>query len=754
MKDNPQRSTAMTALGHRRSLVIHLLTYLIPTLVVISVLGPEWQHYYVSGTEPDREVVEGLRYAPSEALLDELDSLSLMENFKWMSKVELMAAADEVLRDGRLHLKGLPEFSVDLPFRAQDLETGLPTWQLRFASLVIPEVLLEAYLLSGREKYFDQARKSIIAWARYERSAWWPKGYLWNDHALAARTLVLARFWHHYRKRPDYDAAEARLIVGFAARSGRILAKASNFTFATNHGVMQNLALLHIALVFPALPQAEEFRRIAEMRLAQQMAFYLNEEGVVLEHSAGYHRDGLVLVGMALRYLSLLGRPIPEAWRLKYERAQHFYAQLRRPDGSLPMFGNTSGAKDPLGPPIARLDNQGRVIDWGYKDWRPQAARNLYPVAGYAVWWAGLERWPDRQALSQTVVAWSNFPGHGHKLADELSVLYWADGQSWWTNVGYWPYGVNGREQAISWNGSNAPHLAGEDRRGQRTVRLQYAGRKDDVVAIDLQRTTADGYRVRRQVVGIQGRITVVIDNANDSAGRRTRAVWRVYPGVRVQTGSGPGAYRLSTAASDTTLAVYFVGGGSDLVTELVHGKNVEGHVAIEQIPTATSAIIVEHDSNDLWAAVVWSAGKKEAGGHPEKAPVMQRWQDAEHWELQIPVADRMLHVAREGEKIKTSYGGRLHSVLQLERVEDVGSERERLQQALAATGRAYGKYADLSDYRIRVMYVLFGLLLLQELLLMILRRYKPAIVSGLRLASLVAWVGLGLWLYFVYFKI
>ena len=63
---------------------------------------------------------------------------------------------------------------------------------------------------------------------------------------------------------------------------------------------------------------------------------------------------------------------------------------------------------------------------------------------------------------SQTVMALSFFQGHGHKHADELSILTWAHGKRWLTSTGYWPYGIPGDESAYGWRGSNAPHWVGE----------------------------------------------------------------------------------------------------------------------------------------------------------------------------------------------------------------------------------------------------------------------------------------------------
>ena len=148
----------------------------------------------------------------------------------------------------------------------------------------------------------------------------------------------------------------------------------------------------------------------------------------------------------------------------KIDCAQRVYASLRRPDGSLPVFGDSGDETYPLGPPVAAFDSERRAQKLAYApEWRPTEANSVFPVSGLSVWWEGLELWPNAPDLSQTVVTWSNFAGHGHKHADEMSVLFWAGGQTWWSNVGYWPYGNEARADAESWAGSNAPHLVDEN---------------------------------------------------------------------------------------------------------------------------------------------------------------------------------------------------------------------------------------------------------------------------------------------------
>ncbi len=197
-----------------------------------------------------------------------------------------------------------------MPFAKVDLQWGWPTQQLRFASLAHVEVLLDAYQATGDIAFLEGARDIVDAWAAFERSRVLPIGFLWNDHAIAQRVLVLTRYWSLLRGSPAFKPESARALLGFVQRSGLMLAKPGHFTVRTNHGVMQNLALLHVAAAFPALPEAPEFRRVAVARLKLQFAFYQSAEGVVLEHSPGYHGLGTNLLAALASYQRVLGEDL------------------------------------------------------------------------------------------------------------------------------------------------------------------------------------------------------------------------------------------------------------------------------------------------------------------------------------------------------------------------------------------------------------------------------------------------------------
>jgi hypothetical protein len=637
-----------------------------------------------------------------------------------------------------------------MPFDARDLDT--PRWQLLIAGFVVPRILLDAYNATGRDEFLAQAQDVILAFGEYERRAWLPRAFLWNDHAIASRVNVLAEFWRIYRTRPSYRADVGKAIWEQAARDGQLLAKPKHFTFATGHGVMQNLALLHLSLAFPTLPDVARYKRLALERLSDQMPFYISDEGVVLEHSAAYHEWGLYSIGLACRYLTLLREPIPAAWIQKHRRAQRAMSVLRRPDGSLPMFGDTPDSRDELGRAAigpqapggcdSSADTLSRI---------PEQSFNLYPTSGYAIWWDGLHAWPDQRNLSQTVTVWSHFPKQGHKHADEMSVLLWAAGQTWWTNAGYWPYWHPGRLEAESWASSSAPHLENEAYESVRTVRLLSYGRSDRVTAIDLERRGPGHYVARRQVVHVKPRVWLVIDHVFGADTGTTRTIWTAPPDVTLRPGPFPGSYLSEAPRTGSVLKTVLVSSPGTSVREYKGSlAPFAGWHVTNGIPTPAPAVVIEQPAKESWTVVTWLLDDKQTdSGGSFRSPRVSSWNGPRDWKTEIPLSSDSLQVRREDDLIVVSDLRRQLGVARLTLAPgpDVSRQLTGIRNSFATAARKYPGYWNLHDRRVKVTWLLLIIFVGQEVFFLAVRHWKASYYGRLRVLNVLGWIGVGFWL-------
>jgi len=736
-------------------------------LTILSLLAflsliwiPELRGYYVPREAITVAMTDGGRTVPSDVVLDEMRFHRLL-TLDWRDDAQLVETAEQLLK-GSAEVPGFPAVRIRLPFDPSDLDRGPGLWQLQFCGLVVPEIFIDAYRLTGREEFYHAARDVILAWAKYERSAWLNRGFLWNDHAVAARVRTLADFWSIYRHRPDYRSDVALQIWEFAARTGALLAKPDQFTFATNHGVMQNIGLLQICIAFPSLPHTEAYKRIALSRLKDQISFYVSPEGVILEHSAGYHRFGLFLFGMVLRYATLLELDVPSDWNRKYEQAKQFYLDIRRPDGSLPTFGDTGIVSDRSAVPVTHLDSQERfaplvAADTGF---HPSSVA-VYPVSGYAVLWDGSKGQSSSQDLSQTVLAWSYYPGHGHKHADEPSVLLWARGQEWWTNAGYWSYDDPDRIHAECWEGSNAPHLVGEKCKSVRTAALTSSLDSIKLFAAEMERQGPGDLKIRRLVVYEPPSIWVIVDECRGAAQSNLQTTWTTAPTVRMERGATPGAYTLSTAGAEGQLRAYFLGPPAMTIKNFWGSRDpFAGWITLDGRPMAANAISTGQPAEAAWAVTVWVLDKDSGAKGNESSAARVEWSNGRSWKILVPLEAGSQIISRDGERISVDgvpHDRSTHSPI-VETLEPplprAASQIAALRADYQVAAARYPRFRDLFLYRQRASLIGIALLFLQESFLAIYRRLGGTHLLALRTFALLAWAGLCVWVPLVYLSI
>jgi hypothetical protein len=673
-------------------------------------------------------MIDSARRMPDESVLNELKMFFGAFNRK--DEKELVAIAENALQ-GQIEYSGKSSVAYGFPFDPSDLERNEPGWKLFFAKFSIPNLMLKAYEVSNRDAFLIAARDIIVQFADYERKAWFPKGYLWNDHAIAARVSVLIKFWKLYRSHPIFEADVASVLLQLIARSAQILAEPAHYTFATNHGIIQNLALWQICIAFPSLPQVEYYKQLAFERMNDQIQYYINNEGVVLEHSADYQRIGLILLEKAFKYKNLLDLQISEEWKRKYRKGKEVYNQLKRPDGSLPLFGDT---------PNRRNTNDFRR--YSMKSGVQKLPHSLYPVAGYSVWWNGFNEWPNASILSQTVIIWSYFPGHAHKHADEMSILLWANGNNWWTNIGYWPFGTKGRSHAISWAGSNAPHLVNEPAESKRQTRLMSYGWSDSLCGIDLKRRGPDKYVARRQVINVKPNVWIVLDHTNGSQDQRTTTTWTTSPHVSLSKDAQLGSYTLETEKNEAELTKFILTskGGK---TSQMQGSFLPFAGWIQGLPT--QSIVVEQPANDSWAAAIWLLKAPDGENcRFESEPFMQEWKNEENWAIQLPLASGLMLIRRTDDRFFVQKDAKetLSQVeLQLLKPPQISDKHAEI---TAAYENAAGKYPQKSyslNRNLRLSFLLVVLVLVQEAFFLFHRRCGWKHYTGLRVMSIFGWI-------------
>ena len=455
---------------------------------------------------------------------------------------------------------------------------------------------------------------------------------------------------------------------------------------------------------------------------------------MVLEHSPGYHTIGVELLTQAIRLLALAGLPQQPAWQDKLARARTFTALITRPDGSLPLLGDTRA-------PLSNSTTGGH---------RTRNAKGIYPVSGYAMW--------RRQSMNESsqahmTVTWSNFDGHGHKHADELSFELWADGQPWLSSVGYWPYDDSRRRLAVGWQGSNAPHYSGEATNSSRAIAIANMGTTDAVIAVELERRNDSGFVVRRQIIDIDSRIWIVLDAYRGAPTPGVEVVFNFSSRVRSGTMSSSNCHAMDGSVSPRTMEVCFVAPTGLKVLPLFGDTSPFGgwEIDAERRINPAPALRISHPAPAAWLASIWSI----SATHPLTPQVA--WESPSSWRITLSKADPPTTISRHDKVISISgFSGQLageHAVT-LHPLSNPSEEHRRINGALQRTAKRYPKTENLFiDYRLRVLAVLALLWVAQELVLFgIARTSWKRFTISLRGLSFVCWLLGGIWLHQAYF--
>jgi|GEM_PF-2211741 len=707
----------------------------LPLLVICSIYFPEYYTFSIDRMGPSSEIVNNLETVPATDVLNEVAAIT-MGTSPAISVSQRNSMANALL-EGKLVTPRLQPASVPLVGWPDDLLHGDPSFQLMLASLEFENLLLEAFEYSGDRRYYQAARSRILAFADWEEQQRKPIAFLWNDHAIAARIAVIVRFWRHLRLDADATDLQKASLVGLVMRSGELLAKQNLFTVRTNHGVMQNIALLQLTAAFPLLPKTKDWRNLAFERLELQLGFYVSDEGVVLEHSAGYHLLGTELLAEAATLIRLNGMAPSKRLLKAIQNTEKFSRMLLRPDGTLPAFGNTdAGSHESL--TIIRNNGMGKLQKLVAPFSPPPEMTVLFAVSGYALWWS---QFP---VSAQTVVVWSNHRLHGHKHADEPSIHMWSRGYNWITATGYWPYGHEGFDEANGWAGSNAPHALKESASSPRQTRLLGIGNDGPLRVADIEVCRHSRMCVRRQVLQLSAELLLVVDNISNSDAE-TEILWTTDPRLRLRQ-----INKQSFESNETEM-------GHRLHIELTSATNQEiallsgsvtpfaGWVVSSGTPQPSYAIRAVHQGREVAMATLIEV---------TESPKILSFQsftrkDNEDWRISL---------RRQGDEVSVERKGRNLSVIQpndtvsirINEPPNIAKQQIALRSAMDEAIDHYPPRRDLSEYYSR-LYMIIVLLWLVTEVGIIANTARIRKQPWLQFAPMGGWVVFALWIHFWY---
>ncbi len=393
----------------------------------------------------------------------------------------------------------------------------------------------------------------------------WPNAnrYAWNDDATANRLqahihlMRCARRLGATTRRQELDFLESML-----QHTDRLMDPAE-YNPRTNHGMMQNCALLSAALAYPQFDRDGRWRRTAVRRMEQYLLDYaVSDEGVFLELTPGYH---LMASGRALWFYASCrqaGVELDGRFAPLVRKMLAFCLELLQPDRSLPMIADTAPIiVDVSGWPWEQLPDWpelARLRAGAAPSPRPPNAptARLYPQSGYFLLRAPAEEWTTSQAMMLTLRVGPISNAHRHY--DALAVTLFARGRGLLAGPGYPPYDQS-RARLIATTSQNTVSVDGRSQRagGARTLFCDVRPRDGapDFVAITGRSELYDGVRHDRAVLyGPSARAVMIVDHLTSRERHTYRQHFRPAPSLTAEAAEDGLAIRPAGAMRDEPL--------------------------------------------------------------------------------------------------------------------------------------------------------------------------------------------------------
>ena len=248
------------------------------------IWGDYLSFYWVTPPAPvELEKIQGLKTEPADSILEgmlQIDDPAIKFEEKINSTFTL--SLNTSLNDKVSHEKLVP-FATNHPV------LGTSSTKLAINSLGVTNILIEQYVAENDASLLVLGLEYTLSYAQWDMDNSLKAAFNNNDHAVASWAMIVTKLWRHYRIAGTFQNEKARRLLDYAGYLGAKLLNESFYTYHSNHGTMQNLALMILGASFKSLPEASRWFTTGLNRLEEQIGYLLSDDGFFLEHSFGYH---------------------------------------------------------------------------------------------------------------------------------------------------------------------------------------------------------------------------------------------------------------------------------------------------------------------------------------------------------------------------------------------------------------------------------------------------------------------------------
>jgi len=228
------------------------------------------------------------------------------------------------------------------PLDAEAVGDSKIVWELNRHQWLVQ--MAEAYAFTGQDRFSETCMNTIEQWLEAN-----PPGFGMNwTSSLEVAVRLMSWCWVLSLLRGSRALSEDRAvrIVAALCLHARHIARYLSYYFSPNtHLTGEALGLFYIGVLWPELRDAEKWRTLATDILVAESKKQICSDGVHFERATCYQR---YTADIYLHFLILAARngiDVPAGVRDKARGLLEFLANIRLPDGSMPLIGDDDGGQ-------------------------------------------------------------------------------------------------------------------------------------------------------------------------------------------------------------------------------------------------------------------------------------------------------------------------------------------------------------------------------------------------------------------------
>jgi len=333
---------------------------------------------------------------------------------------------------------------------------------------------------------------------------------MWNDDCASNRIIYQTMVFKSIEEKNLINSYEYNVFLKNVIRHGLLIANEKYYNSRTNHGLMENRALLFIALSFPEIKMRKQWIKFAVERMEDQIRENVTDDGIHKEFSSFYHYYALKEFCWFFIVCKMNGLKLTTEYETKLKLMIKYLNNILLPDASLPLMGDTFKTYIDLGKwPLEHLPKWKEFQELLFTLNNPK--NNIETFKEYKH--AGIVTYKSYEPGCNCFLLFNASPNRkAHNHYDALSFIYFKNNRIF-TGPGYPEYNNNNRTNLISASSQNTVSVNDMNYKpGDAKLLFSDFDSNNKLIIVCGEHSLYDNIYIKRCIIHLREKLILIID--------------------------------------------------------------------------------------------------------------------------------------------------------------------------------------------------------------------------------------------------